>query len=115
MRPGTPEAAVGGAGSQAQASAARDVCAPPPQAPVVDTVLFATPQAGDAELARQYNLRMNSRRVAFSADLVPQVPCSPIQPACSGDLDVDLGFLVSCGRGRCAAWRACWLRCGPVH
>lgn len=62
---------------------------------MADTVLFAAPNAGGPELAARYDARVNSRRIAFSADLVPQVPCAPAEPACSGDLDGDFGHVVS--------------------
>lgn len=69
------------------------------QAPVVDTVLVASPKAGGPEAVRLFNERINGRRISFQGDVVAQIPCGPTHPGCSGTLDGKLGSMVSLGCG----------------
>lgn len=48
----------------------------------VDAVLFAPPEAGDAEFAAKYDHIVNSRSIKFANDIVPQIPCTPQVFAC---------------------------------
>ena len=45
----------------------------PLRAPVVSTALFAPPNVGPPAFVTHFNALVNSRRIAFEYDIVPQV------------------------------------------
>ncbi len=49
---------------------------------VVDAALYGGPRAGDEAFTRSFDTIVNARRIMFEYDVVQQVPCSPIMPAC---------------------------------
>lgn len=54
----------------------------PDEAPVVQAVLFAPPQVGDSSFVDAYNQLVNGRMVDYADDIINQVPCDPLMPAC---------------------------------
>jgi hypothetical protein len=48
----------------------------------VDALLFAPPNVGNNEFVRAFNARVNGRKVQFSYDVVPMVPCAPSMAGC---------------------------------
>ncbi|WIA41719.1 hypothetical protein OEZ86_009064 [Tetradesmus obliquus] len=46
-------------------------------------LLMAPPNAGNAAFAAQFNKAVNARRLPFSFDVIPQVPCSPSMVGCA--------------------------------
>lgn len=51
--------------------------------PHVDAILFASPNVGDAAFSADFNSRINTRNIAFTADIVPQVPCAGSMVDCT--------------------------------
>jgi hypothetical protein len=59
--------------------------------PQVTAVLFAGPNVGDAAFSADFNSRINARNIAFTADIVPQLPCAGSMVDCTASTPAAAG------------------------
>lgn len=60
----------------------RKLAAAGKQPVAIGALLFAPPNVGDDTFVTDFNKKVNARRIAYVADIVPQVPCAPRMMAC---------------------------------
>lgn len=72
-------------------SSSPTAAAPSASTPQVTAVLFASPNVGDAAFSADFNSRINARNIAFTADIVPQVPCAGSMVDCTASTNAAPG------------------------